>query len=193
MNRPHCRSVEIQRSPNTAQFGSDGLGGNVQLISRQPEFGFDTPQWNGEFNTFFNSADHSFGSNTFVSYGTKRFGILGNLVARRINTLRPGGGIDSHSAITRFLGLPSDITGSERLPDTAFTQYGGTFQINFAPTDDQQISFRYQRSQQDGGKRYDQLLGGDGNLDCRTEKSDARFRVICGISNRASDFSTIFR
>jgi outer membrane receptor protein involved in Fe transport len=36
--------------------------------------------------------------------------------------------------------------------------------MNFAPTDDQQISFRYQRSQQDGGKRYDQLLGGDGNL-----------------------------
>ncbi|MBA3240608.1 MAG: TonB-dependent receptor, partial [Acidobacteria bacterium] len=28
----------------------------------------------------------------------------------------------------------------------------------------QQFSFRYQRSQQDGGKRYDQLLGGDGNL-----------------------------
>ena len=158
------KTVEIQRSPNTAQFGSDGLGGNVQLISRQPEFGFDRPKWSGELNTFFTSADRSFGSNALASYGTKRFGVLGNLVARRINTLRPGQGIDSHSAITRFLGLPSDITGENDLPDTAFTQYGGTFQFNFAPTDDQQFSFRYQRSQQDGGKRYDQLLGGDGNL-----------------------------
>ncbi|HEX8247618.1 MAG TPA: TonB-dependent receptor [Pyrinomonadaceae bacterium] len=165
LNEPtSLRTVEIQRSPNTAQFGSDGLGGNVQLVSRQPVYGMDTPEWHGEYNSFFNSADRSFGSNALVSYGTKRFGILGNLNARRVNTLRPGGGIDSHSAITRFLGLPSDITGSERLPDTAFTQYGGTFQFNFAPTDDQQISFRYQRSQQDGGKRYDQLLGGDGNL-----------------------------
>ena len=50
------------------------------------------------------------------------------------------------------------------MPDTAFTQYGGTFQLNFAPTGDRQFSFKYQRSQQDGGKRYDQLLGGDGNL-----------------------------
>src|SRR5688572_2442090 len=109
-------SVEIQRSPNTAQFGSDGLGGNVQLLSRQPGYGFDEPRWNGEMNTLYNSADHSFGGNGLLSYGTKNFGILGNLFSRRINTLRPGGGIDSHSAITRFFGLPSDITGSERLP-----------------------------------------------------------------------------
>ena len=34
----------------------------------------------------------------------------------------------------------------------------------YSPTFDQQFSIRYQRSQQDGGKRYDQLLGGDGNL-----------------------------
>ncbi len=165
LNEPTAlRSVEIQRSPNTAQFGSDGLGGNVQLVSRQPEYGFENPQFNGEFGTFFNSSDMSYGSNILKSYGTKRFGILGNLVARRVNTLRSGGGRDSHSAITRFFGLPSNITGNERLPDTTFTQYGGTLQVNFAPTDDQQISFRYQRSQQDGGKRYDQLLGGDGNL-----------------------------
>lgn len=165
LNEPSgLRSVEIQRSPNTAQFGSDGLGGNLQLISRQPEFGFERPQWNGELNTFFSSVDRSFGSNALASYGRKRFGILGNINARRINTLRPGGGIDSHSAITRFLGLPSDIIGSDRLPDTAFTQYGGILHASYAVADDQNLSFRYQRSQQDGGKRYDQLLGGDGNL-----------------------------
>lgn len=165
LNEPTAlRSVEIQRSPNTAQFGSDGLGGNVQLISRQAEYGFDTPRWNGEVNTSFNSADRSFGGNGLLGYGTKRFGIVGNLAARRVNTLRPGGGIDSHSAITRFLGLPSDITGKNNLPDTGFTQYGGTLQSNFTIADRQNLSFRYQRSQQDGGKRYDHLLGGDGNL-----------------------------
>jgi outer membrane receptor protein involved in Fe transport len=86
-----------------------------------------------------------------------------NAVGRRVNTLRPGGGIDSHSALTRFLGISSSLLGS-RLTDTAFTQYGGTLHLSFAPTPDQQIGFRYQRSQQDGGKRYDQTLGGDGNL-----------------------------
>lgn len=157
-------SIEIQRSPNTAQFGSDGLGGNVQLLSRQPEYGFDKPRWNSEISTMFNSADTAFAGNALVGYGTKHYGLLTNIVGRRVNTLRTGGGIDSHSAITRFLGLPSNIIGSERLPDTAFTQYGGTFHANATFDRGQTGSFRYQRSQQDGGKRYDQLIGGDGNL-----------------------------
>lgn len=165
LNEPSgLQSVEIQRSPNTAQFGSDGLGGNVQLLSRQPGYGFDTPKWNGEFNPNYNSADNSFGSNALVTYGRNRWGVLGNVFARRTNPLRPGGGIDSHSAITRFFGLPSNIVGSNRLPDTTFTQYGANLQANYAIRDDQNLSVRYQRGQQDGGKRYDQLIGGDGNL-----------------------------
>nr|MBA3694493.1 TonB-dependent receptor [Acidobacteriota bacterium] len=61
------------------------------------------------------------------------------------------------------LGLPSDVL-YDRSPNTEFTQYGGSLRLNYAPTDDQQIVFFYQRGQQDEGKRFDQLLGGDGNL-----------------------------
>jgi outer membrane receptor protein involved in Fe transport len=157
-------SVELLRGPNSAQYGSDSLAGTVQLISRQPEFGFDEPRVRGEFTNFFSSADLSYGSHGLVTYGTRRFGLLASGVGRRVNTLRPGGRLDSHSAVTRFLGLPSPVTGETRLPDTAFTQYGGTLHLTFAPTSDQQLSFRYSRSQQDGGRRSDQLLGGDGNL-----------------------------
>ena len=164
LNEPTAlSSVELLRGPNTAQYGSDSLGGTVQLVSRQPEYGFSPPAINGELNTIFTSADLSFGSNALVSYGTRRFGILFNAAARRVNTLRPGGGIDSHAAVTRFLGVPSSLYVT-RLTDTAFTQYGGTVHVSFAPTSDQQVGFRYQRTQQDGGKRYDQTLGGDGNL-----------------------------
>ena len=165
LNEPtSLRAVEVQRGPNTAQYGSDGLGGTVQLVSRQPEFGFSAPQWHGELSTYFNSADLSYGNNALLSYGAKRFGVLANFAARRVNTLRTGGGIDSHSAVTRFLGLPSTVLNESRLTDTAFTQYGGTLHATYAPRENQQLSFRYQRGQQDGGKRYDQLLGGDGNL-----------------------------
>lgn len=164
LNEPSgLQSIEVIRGSTSAQYGSDALGGTVSLLTKIPTLGDTEPEFHGEFNTNFNSADRAFGGSTLLSYGTNKFGGYINLAARRVNNLRVARGIDSHSALTRFLGLPSNILG-ERLPDTSFTQYGGAFRLNYSPTKDSQIVFNYQRSQQDGGKRYDQLLGGDGNL-----------------------------
>ena len=157
------QSIEVLRGPNSAQYGSDSLGGTVNLLSKSGIYGSDSAEFHGDVNTFFNSADRSYGGSTFLSYGTNRLGGYVNLFGRRVNTLRTANGVDSHSSITRFLGLPSTIL-YKRNPDTEFSQYGGAFRLNFAPTEDQQFVFHYQRSQQDGGKRFDQLLGGDGNL-----------------------------
>jgi hemoglobin/transferrin/lactoferrin receptor protein len=159
----NLRAVEILRGPNSAQFGSDALGGSLQLLSQVPLFTPKGSQLRGRISTAYHSADHSYGGNTQITYGTPSFGFLANLAARRTNTLRPGGGRDTHAAVTRFLGLRSDIFG-ERLTDTAFTQYGGLWRLNWIVTPAHQLTLHYQRGQQDGGKRYDQTLGGDGNL-----------------------------
>ncbi len=164
LNEPSSlRAVEILRGPNSAQYGSDSLGGVVQLVSKTPLFGSSSPELHGGVNTFFTSADLSYGSNASLTYGTRNLGIYALGAGRRVNTLRSADGLDGHAAVTRFLGIPSNVLGT-RLSDTAFTQYGGLVKINYAPTTDQQFILHYQRAQQDGGKRYDQLLGGDGNL-----------------------------
>ncbi len=164
LNEPtSLQSVEILRGASSAQFGSDALGGTINLISKNNFALSDTPEFNGEFNTVYNSADRSVGGSTLLSYGTNRLNGYANISARRINTLRSAGGIDTHSAITRFLGLPSTVL-YVRNPDTEFTQYGGSFRFNYVPRDDQQIIVQYKRSQQDDGKRFDDLLGGNGNL-----------------------------
>ncbi|HEX8456171.1 MAG TPA: TonB-dependent receptor [Pyrinomonadaceae bacterium] len=155
-------TVEILRGPNSSQYGSDVLGGVVNFISRAPVYGSE-PEWHGNASAFYTSPTNGFGGNTLLTYGTRRYGVLLNLAARRINRLRPGAGLDTHAAVTRFLGIPSDVLG-ERLPDTAFTQYGGLLRASFNLDDTTQILFSYARNQQDGGRRYDQLAGGDGNL-----------------------------
>ncbi len=155
-------TVEVLRGPNGAQYGSDSIGGVVQLVSRTPGLGYASREVHGEVNTSFTSADLSYGGNTLLTYGTRHFGLLLNAAGRRVNTLRSGHGLDLHAAVTRFLGLPSNILGT-RLPDTAFTQYGGMVHLSWAPDTKQQWTLHYQRGQQDGGKRYDQTAGGDGN------------------------------
>ena len=166
-------TVEILRGPNSSQYGSDAHGGVVNFISHSPKYGDVDSELHGNTNIFYSSPTNGFGGSQLLTYGTKRYGLLLNANARRINRLRPGNGLDTHAAVTRFLGIPSDVFG-ERLPDTAFTQYGGLLRTSFNLNDATQFLLSYDRNQQDGGRRYDQLLGGDGNLiaDLRNLMSD---------------------
>ena len=157
------QSVEILRGPNSSQYGSDAHGGVVNFISHSPQFGDVDSEFHGSSNAFYSSPTNGFGGSQLLTYGTENYGLLVNMNARRINRLRPGAGLDTHAAVTRFLGLPSDVFGT-RLPDTAFTQYGGLLRANFNLNHTTQFLLSYDRNQQDGGRRYDQLLGGDGNL-----------------------------
>ncbi len=156
-------SVEILRGPNSSQYGSDVLGGVVNFMSHSPIYGNTDGELHGNSTVFYSSPTNGFGGNTLLTYGRRNYGLLLNVNARRINRLRPGNGLDYHSALTRYLGIPSNIFG-ERLPDTDFTQYGGLVRGNFSLNDSTQFVLSYARNQQDGGRRYDQLLGGDGNL-----------------------------
>ena len=156
-------SIEILRGPNSSQYGSDANGGVINFLSHSPVFADTDTEFHGRTNTFYSTVSNSFGASQLLTFGTKRYGFLVNANGRRINRLRPADGLDSHGAVTRFLGLPSNVFG-ERLPDTAFTQYGGLLRASMNFDDTTQFLFSYDRSQQDGGRRYDQLLGGDGNL-----------------------------
>ena len=156
-------AVEILHGPSSAQYGSDALGGSIQFRSPVPLFS-DNGAWHGSLGAFSNSADAGYGANVAASYSKSRFGMLTSLTGHRANRLRTGHEVDSRSAVTRFLGLRSTIGFEGRTPDSAFTQYGGLIRVYWTAYRDSQIIGHYQRSQQDGGKRFDQLLGGDGNL-----------------------------
>lgn len=157
--------IEVLRGPNSAQYGSDALGGSVQFLSKMPEFASGAGgRLKGLVSARTGTASENAGGSVSVGYSGGRVAAYANLSGRRVNELRPGKGIDSHAAVTRFFGLPSDAFMDARLPNTAFTQYGGQLRVNWAPDANQQVMLYYSRSQQDGGQRYDQLLGGDGNL-----------------------------
>jgi hemoglobin/transferrin/lactoferrin receptor protein len=158
-------TIEIVRGPSSAQYGSDALGGSVQFITRPPAFRVTGgPRWGGSAGASVGSAHRFGGGQTFVSYMGRSVGMSGTISGRGVGLIRPGGGVDSHAAVTRFFGLPSTALMDERLPDTGFHQVGGSVRAQWASTESTRASFAYARTVQDGGDRYDQLLGGDGNL-----------------------------
>jgi outer membrane receptor protein involved in Fe transport len=158
-------SIEIVRGPSSAQYGSDALGGSVQFLTRPPSLRIDGgPRWGGSASASAGTAHRFGGGQVFASYMGSKVGATGSFSGRRVGSIRPGGGADSHAAVTRFLGVPSDELMDERLPDTGFHQVAGSARAQWAPTTSVRTSFSYTRTFQDDGDRYDQLLGGDGNL-----------------------------
>jgi hemoglobin/transferrin/lactoferrin receptor protein len=149
--------VEVLRGPNSAQYGSDSIGGVISVITRTADKQSPRLEWT----PFFASANNSFGNSLSLVRSADCGGIVVRGFGQRVNPLRTGGGIDTRSALTRFLGLPSSLV-YERQPDSGFTQYGGSLhgQLRLSPQSD--LVLHYDRDQQDGAKRTDQLLGGDG-------------------------------
>ncbi len=157
-------AVEVLRGPSSAEYGSDAMGGSVQFLTRLPTAPPGGGSSQGSWDASFGSADVSYGSSLNFSHVLSRYSMAVTLAGRRGNTLRTGRGLDSHNAVTRFLGISSDEVIGDRMPDSAFTQYGGRLRLSYAASPTSRLTASYLRGQQDAGKRYDQLLGGDGNL-----------------------------
>jgi len=155
--------VEVVRGPSSAQYGSDSLGGTVNVL---PVRAYPQPngrRFSGELTPFVRSADWASGGALRLSYGAKEWNLQGGASGARTQDLRAGSGLDSHAAVTRFLGLSSDVLG-DHLQDTAFTQASGFGRFFWTPAPGHTLTASYVRSEQHGGRRYDQLNGGNGNL-----------------------------
>jgi hemoglobin/transferrin/lactoferrin receptor protein len=158
-------AIEILRGPSSAQYGSDALGGSIQFLTRVPSLiGTNRRAWGGSFSASGGSAHRNGGGEAFGAFYGSKVGLTMSLAGRKTGTLRTGEGIDSHAAVTRFLGVRSDVLMSDRLPNTEFNQAGGSVRSHWALSDRTRVIASYARTHQDGGERYDQLLGGDGNL-----------------------------
>ena len=155
--------VEVVRGPNSTPYGSDSLGGTMNVLTRPAGAGSDGFDLHGGARTFFASADLSGGGDAHVSGGNRRWGFYAGGSARRAQDLRAGGGVDSHSVVTRLLGISSEALG-RRLQDTGYTQYGAHAKVTARLTDADSLTFSYLRGTQLGVRRYDQLDGGLGNL-----------------------------
>jgi hemoglobin/transferrin/lactoferrin receptor protein len=154
--------VEVVGGPGSTQYGSDSLGGTINVLTRSPQ-GSDTFGIHGNVNTYFASADLSAGLSTTISGSSSNWGFVAGASGRRTQDLRTGGALDSHSVVTRLLGISSKFLG-DRLQDTAYGQYNANAKFQFKVSDADILSVEYLRGTQLGLRRYDQLDGGIGNL-----------------------------
>lgn len=163
-----AETVEAMLGPSSTQYGSDSLGGAIQVLGRRPRFGQgDRWELHGDLSATGASADASGSLNGQVSAGTSRQALLAGLSGRKLNDLRAGGGVDSRNVYRRFFGLDQAqirrLLG-DRQQDTGFTQYGFHSRYALRISESQDFSASYQRSVMENMRGYKDLLGGRGRM-----------------------------
>ncbi len=161
-------SLEVLLGPSSAAYGSDSLGGTLSVLSGDPRFHSESGlQVRGDLGLMAASADTSGRTNGQIAFATPKmwWGFSGS--GRRLNDLRAGGGQDSHSVFRRYFGMRPDqiqtLVGN-RLQDSAFSQFGGQTKLALRPTQRQNLTMLYQRSDILGLRSYRDQLGGLGRL-----------------------------
>ena len=153
--------LEVVRGPSSVQYGSDSIGGTINVLSMAPTLSSVGRQVTGVVEGGFGSADLSGSSNATVVVQEDAWAVRLGGGGRRVGELRTGRGRDSHSAVTRFLGLPSK-TLYNKLPDTNFSQTGAHLAATFDAGDNASLNTFFLHEEQFGVSRHDRGLGGDG-------------------------------
>ena len=154
--------------PASAQFGSDAMGGAIQVLTPQANFrATGGPVAAGMANLFAASTDQSWGGDAgLVLRGPHVAGILG-ASHRQLGDLRAGDSRDSHHVLRRLFGLTDEqiesVTG-DRQVDTGFTQSAVHAKVVTRFGSRQNLTAWYQRSEQEGVRGYKDLWGGLGRL-----------------------------
>ena len=158
--------IEAMLGPSGTQYGSDGLGGTIQVLTEQPRFD-ESPSWHGDVSILGQSADLSAGAVASIARGTEKIWFQLGAAGRRHNNIRAGQGVDSHNVLTHYFGYSPeaarDILGG-RLLDTAYTQGGAHGKFAVRPNEKQSWTTWYQRGEVHGLRNTKDLWGGLGRL-----------------------------
>ena len=153
--------MEIIRGPGSVQYGSDALGATINVLTAPPAFSSGGLVTSGSFSGTYASAPRFGAVDGSLSVSGTRFAMSVGGWQADVNNLRTGGGLDSHAAVTRFLGLPSDTFGS-RLLDTGFRQSSSFVSGRARLTANSTLHASYLHDAQRDASRYDRVNGGAG-------------------------------
>ena len=170
-------SIEVVRGAGSVQYGSDALGGTVQLISAVSLFGARNARINANLKVTGASADESVGSQADLAFRTQSALARIGGSRRHVDDLRAGKGLDSHSAVTRFLGLPSSILGS-RQRATSFDQGGGYAVADVNAGASAALHALYMHESITNSSRYDRVLGGEGLFQSGYDPQTLDFGIV---------------
>jgi hemoglobin/transferrin/lactoferrin receptor protein len=171
-------AIEIVRGGGSVQYGSDALGGTIQMLTAPlPATLPAITRVDGSGEIRASTADEAFGVQGDIALQTRRGLFRVGASHDSMGDLRAGGGLDSHSAITRFLGQPSTLIGT-RQRGTGFDQRGGYAVADVRAGRSGNVHGFFMHDSQVGASRYDRIMGGEGLFSSGFDPQTLDFGIV---------------
>jgi len=141
--------IEVVRGPSSTLYGSDAMGGVVQMLTEAPRY--SSAQWEseGRVRGFYNTVDDSLVTRVSASGGREGLALTAGLTYQDVNELESGGG--------------------ETQPFTNYTSRAGDAKVVWAPADGHELTFSIQYLSQPRTPRFDQLVLGFGQTEASAD------------------------
>lgn len=162
-----AQRVEAVLGPAGAQYGSDAMGGAIQILTPTTVFGAGRAEWHGHVRSNAGFADALAGGAVEAQRLSERTAWLVGGSYRRHGNLRAGNAMDSRHVLARLFGLDAaqirNLVGS-RLRETGFSQESQYSKLALRLPGRNLLTLWYQRAEQHGAENYKDLDGGLGRL-----------------------------
>ena len=142
--------IEILRGSPASLYGSDAVGGVLQVINRVPEFSGTETDYVGEFGLGMDTAELERSLHASVEAGTERLAGLMSLDYLETGDRRTGGG--------------------ERIGPSGFTSKSARAAFSYTPDDSSSWLFDMQYGRQPKTPRIDELVAGFGQTEPASEE-----------------------
>ncbi|MDO8795638.1 MAG: TonB-dependent receptor [Vicinamibacterales bacterium] len=183
--------LEIVRGPSAVQYGSDSLGGAINVITAAPDFTQTGVRVSGAVEVGATTAATSGNGQAHVSIQAPKAAFLLGGTHMNVGDLRPGRGVDSHAAVTRFLGLTSESVSGTRLPSSGYEQSGAFASARLQAGGRALVSAFYAHEAQTGSSRYDRIAGGDGLFRSGFDPQTLDFGTLRADVSRVAGFDDV--
>ncbi len=83
--------VEVVRGSGAVQYGSDAIGGTINIMTKSPRFGNTTPSLTGRLHSKVLSSNMEYGGRTDLEYLSEKVWMYGGVSGKNMGNLKAGG------------------------------------------------------------------------------------------------------
>lgn len=150
--------IEVVHGPTSVLYGSDALGGTINLITRRPPLHAASAQIKARAALFgrFASADEEKTGRGEIALYNHRWALLAGFSRKHFGDLRRGGNSDDPEIENSTNGLRQSPSG--------FDGYDADAKLVFVPSPHSELLLAYQQFHQGEVPRYDKYESGDNSL-----------------------------